>query len=82
MSYGLPVVAGSNGGAADVIGDGVCGRIVRSMDAGGLADALEQLAGDPAAAQRMGEEAVRRAVASHTWDGVAARMAEVLEARL
>ena len=82
LSYGLPVIAGSNGGAADVIGDGACGRIVPSMDAGALGDTLEELAGNPEMVRRMGEEAVRRAAASHTWDAVAANMAEVLEARL
>jgi len=54
MASGLPVVATQVGGNADLVRDGVTGRIVPAGDAAAMAEALVQLAGDPAAAAAMG----------------------------
>jgi glycosyltransferase involved in cell wall biosynthesis len=54
---GIPVVASSAGCLPEVIQNGQTGRIVPTGDAAGLADALQELLNDPAAARRMGAAA-------------------------
>ena len=56
QAAGLPVIASAVGGLVEAIEDGVTGRLVPGGDPGGLAGALKELAGDPAAA---GERATR-----------------------
>lgn len=55
MAAGLPVVATAVAGVPEAVADGVTGRVVPPEDAAALARALSDLAGDPAAARRMGE---------------------------
>ncbi len=63
-SFGLPVVAGSGGGAPEAVRDGVTGLVVDGGDADAVAAALVRLAGDAALRRRMGEEG-RAWVRSH-----------------
>lgn len=63
MAQGLPVVALRAPGAADLIEDGVTGRLTPPEDAAGLAAALTALALDPAGRKRLGT-AARQAVES------------------
>jgi sugar transferase (PEP-CTERM/EpsH1 system associated) len=56
MASGLPVVATDVGANADLVGDGLTGRIVGSGDADSLASALLDLASDPEAAAAMGRQ--------------------------
>ena len=51
---GLPVVASSHGGVAEVVRDGETGRLVAPGDPAALAAALRALADDPGARARMG----------------------------
>lgn len=61
MALGKPVVAMHACGPAEIIDDGISGRLVSAADDGtGLAEAVVALARDPAAAQRMGAAARRR----------------------
>jgi glycosyltransferase involved in cell wall biosynthesis len=62
MAIGLPVVATRVGGIAELVQDGVTGLLVEPDDAGGLADALAVLIGDPERRAAMGRAAVRRIV--------------------
>jgi UDP-glucose:(heptosyl)LPS alpha-1,3-glucosyltransferase len=73
MACGLPAITTPLAGAAELLVDGVHGRLVRSpTDIEGLAKAMEALAVDGAARSRMGEAAARL-MRDHTWDRVAER---------
>lgn len=57
MAYGVPVVVSDTGGNAELVEDGVSGRVVPPGDADALAAALAGLARDPAQRRAMGEAA-------------------------
>ena len=57
MACGLPVVACSDAGAAEVIDDGETGLLVPPKDVDALAAAIERLLDDPDEAKRIGENA-------------------------
>ncbi|MFF3951208.1 glycogen synthase [Streptomyces sp. NPDC001902] len=85
MACGAPVVASAVGGIPEVVEDGVTGLLVpyeekdpEAFEAG-LAAAVGALAGDPAAAARMGTAGRERAVAEFGWDAVARRTVGVYE---
>jgi glycosyltransferase involved in cell wall biosynthesis len=61
MAAGRPVVCTDVGGVSDVVTSGVSGILVPHGDAEALATAIDQLLADPAARERLGQEA-RRAV--------------------
>jgi glycosyltransferase involved in cell wall biosynthesis len=69
---GLPAVAVRVGGVAEVVADGVTGRLVEAGDLEGLARALAEVLGDPALRRRMGDAARRRCQA-FTIEAVAGR---------
>lgn len=61
MASGLPVVTTHNvGAAADLVEDGVNGRVVAPGDANALAQALRELMQDEALRDRMGKNALER----------------------
>ena len=60
MALGKPILATTVGGVPEAIENGVTGLIVPPASAPPLADALAALAGDPALARRLGDEARRR----------------------
>jgi glycosyltransferase involved in cell wall biosynthesis len=62
MMAGKPVIASALGGPVDVIEDGVTGRLVPAGDSDALANAINQLLSDPAAAAEMGRRGRERAV--------------------
>jgi len=61
MALGKPVVAGADGGPAEVITPGVDGLLAPFGDAAALAEALLKYLDDPALAARCAEGAARRA---------------------
>jgi glycosyltransferase involved in cell wall biosynthesis len=61
MAAGLPVVATSSGGPAEIITDGVDGLLVPPGDAAALADALRRLLGDKKLRDELGRAARKRA---------------------
>lgn len=77
MRAGLPVVASNQGGAGEIVHDGVDGLLVDPRDTTGLAAALGALS-DPAERSRLGA-AGRRTVLAHTWDTVTGRTLDVYE---
>lgn len=62
MAGGLPVVATTVGGNADLVVDGETGRLVAAGDVEGMARALIDLASHPAQAQAWGQAGRRRVV--------------------
>lgn len=57
MALGKPIVASSVGGFPEFLADGSSASLVRPEDPQALADAIERLLADPAAAQRLGDAA-------------------------
>lgn len=60
MQHGLPCIGSTHDAAAEVIEDGVTGRLVDQADIAGLARTLVTLLGEPALRARMGEAGRRR----------------------
>lgn len=71
MASGVPVVATTAGGMAEVVRDGLDGLAVPPDDAQALAAAMLRLARDPDLRRRLGEEGRRSAVQRFSWDRVA-----------
>ena len=74
LAAGLPAIAGTVGGSADLVGD--AGRVVDPTDDAALRDAMRALA-DPLVAARLGALARARAPL-FTWRAVAARLLAAL----
>jgi len=66
MMAGKPVVVSAAGGSAELVEDGVTGRLVPPGDAGALADAIAELLASPTKAAEMGRRA--RQVALERYD--------------
>lgn len=78
---GTPAVAGHSGGSGEAVVDGVTGLVVDDpRDVGEVAAALDGLLSDPDLRRRMGTAARRRATTEHTYDVLARRLNEALEA--
>jgi glycosyltransferase involved in cell wall biosynthesis len=80
MASGLPVVASNVGGNNDLVVPGETGFLFDLPDVAALRRDLEALAGDPALGRSMGARGRDRAIAEHSWLGVAARYVELLPA--
>ncbi|MBX5447387.1 MAG: glycosyltransferase family 4 protein [Acidothermus cellulolyticus] len=78
---GLPVVAGTSGGAPEAVPPGG-GVVVDGRDPAALVDVLAELLSDPKRAAEMGEAARAWVVAHATWDAAAARLAQLLNGEL
>jgi N-acetyl-alpha-D-glucosaminyl L-malate synthase BshA len=61
MAVGVPVVATSVGGTAEVVAEGETGYLRSPHDVDGMVEALERILGDGEAARKMGEAGRRRA---------------------
>jgi glycosyltransferase involved in cell wall biosynthesis len=61
MACGVPVIAGNEGAPAELVGEGVHGRVVDAADPARIAAALTELLGDSRIARRMGASARARA---------------------
>ncbi|GAA1019309.1 glycosyl transferase family 1 [Acrocarpospora pleiomorpha] len=75
---GLPVVAGSSGGAPDAVRHGETGLVVDGTEPHAIATALLTLLQDPATARTMGERGRAWIEREWTWNQVAARFATLL----
>jgi len=75
MSCGLPVVVSGNGSQREIVTNGENGLLVESGDVGGLAAAIETLAGDGEMRARLGLSARRTYLERFTLQ----RMAEEME---
>jgi phosphatidyl-myo-inositol dimannoside synthase len=77
---GIPVVAGDSGGAPETVLPGQTGNVVDGRDLAAITDAVCDVLADPVAAQRMGQHGRDWVLANWRWDGLAARMGELLRA--
>ncbi len=82
MSAGKPLLCANDGGINDVVVDGVQGRTVPPRDVGAAATALDQMLGDGAAREKMGNAARELVAERLTWDANAAAMLNVFRAGL
>jgi starch synthase len=85
MACGTPVVASAVGGIPEVVRDGVTGLLVpydekdpAAFEAA-LAEALNSVIADPAAAARMGEAGRERTVREFGWDAIARQTVAVYD---
>jgi glycosyltransferase involved in cell wall biosynthesis len=74
MASGLPCVGSRAGGIPDILTDKVTGLLVERGNVASLADALQRLASDREARQRMGRQGRRHAVKYLDWALSAARL--------
>ncbi|HEY2063097.1 MAG TPA: glycosyltransferase family 4 protein [Amycolatopsis sp.] len=76
---GLPVVAGTSGGAPEAVLDEVTGHVVDGRDVGQLRETLAALLADPVRARRMGEAGRAWVKENWRWDTMAARLSGLLD---
>jgi glycosyltransferase involved in cell wall biosynthesis len=80
MACGLPVIASVQAGASENVVDGSTGYLLRDpMNHVELAELIRRLAGDRAAAQKLGDAAAQYVQASVSWDHNASATREFLE---
>ncbi|WP_029373766.1 GDP-mannose-dependent alpha-(1-6)-phosphatidylinositol monomannoside mannosyltransferase [Mycobacterium sp. UM_WWY] len=75
---GVPVVAGTSGGAPETVLDGETGTVVDGTDVAAIATAVSDLLGDPGRAAAMGVAGRHWAVDNWQWRAKGARLAELL----
>jgi starch synthase len=78
LSYGVPVIATVNTGAADIFEDGFEGWQVPIRDPQAIAQKLQQLADDPALMNEMSQRAIERAKQLGGWETTGKLLLEAL----
>ena len=78
---GVPVVAGSSGGAPETVRDGETGRVVDGRVHEEIVEAISDLLADPELARRMGMAGRRWINRDWNWDVHTGRLADLLRAR-
>ncbi|MBP6632699.1 MAG: glycosyltransferase, partial [Kofleriaceae bacterium] len=71
MALGCPVVASDVAALADLVVDGVTGRLFRKGDIGALTAVLTELIADPAQRTRLGQAAAAWVRRDRSWDALA-----------
>jgi phosphatidyl-myo-inositol dimannoside synthase len=82
MALGKPVIAGSSGGAREIVQDGVTGFLVNPDDPDTLARCLVQLLGDEDLRRNMGDAGRQRIEENYTFPRFRDRFVQILEAGL
>jgi glycosyltransferase involved in cell wall biosynthesis len=77
QACGVPVIATTGGGAAEVVADGETGLLVPPGDAGALAGAVARLLGDPDLRSGLGRAGRRRALRCFDQETYADRLADL-----
>jgi phosphatidylinositol alpha-1,6-mannosyltransferase len=75
--YGVPAVAGREGGAVDAVADGQTGLLCNGSALNDVSDKMARLLNDPALRKRLGAAAAERARAS-LWNAMLPRFLEAL----
>ena len=78
---GLPVIAGTSGGAPETVEDGVTGDVVDGRDGDALVAALVRQLSDPGLRERMGRAGRELMERRWTWPGLVAGLVEAIDAR-
>jgi glycosyltransferase involved in cell wall biosynthesis len=68
MGFGLPVIAGSHGGAIEIVDHGINGLLVSPGDVKGIAEHIRDLVKDRGTLAAMGRAALERFEAFPTWE--------------
>jgi phosphatidylinositol alpha-1,6-mannosyltransferase len=76
---GLPVVAGTSGGAPETVQEGVTGHVVEPRSADAVAATIDDLLADPVRARAMGAAGRAWVEQRWSWTTIAATFAELLE---
>jgi phosphatidyl-myo-inositol dimannoside synthase len=76
---GLPVVAGTSGGAPETVREGVTGHVVQPRSPAAVATALVALLDDPARARAMGAAGRAWVEQRWSWTSIAATFADLLD---
>lgn len=79
QAAGLPVLAGDEGGVADVVADGITGRLVPRRDPAAFAAALSGLLDRPDELRRLGTAALARVPEVHGLAPAGTRLAAALD---
>lgn len=80
MSLGKPIVATKSGGLPELVVPGETGFLIEKRDSGALADAVRELSGNPALAERLGQRAREIQRAEYTIEKFGERMEAVYRA--
>ena len=80
MACGVPVIGSAVGGLLDTIVDGITGLHVPPRDPARLARAINALAADPAARERLGAAGAERARELYGWERIAEQTLQVYAA--
>ncbi|HET7335004.1 MAG TPA: glycosyltransferase family 4 protein [Rhizomicrobium sp.] len=78
-AFGLPSLAGSDGGTRNAVTDGVTGRIVDGSDAQAVEDALRQMLKNEEMRKEMGRAAHKRFWSEFAWDAAITRFEALLK---
>lgn len=81
LRRGVPVLATSGVGMAEVVRESGAGRVVDGAPAA-IAAALAEMLADPQRCRMMGEAGRARVIESYSWSGIARRMAALYESLL
>jgi glycogen synthase len=76
-ALGTPLVVSGTGGLAELVTDGVSGRVFATGDRGALADAITRSLNDPVTTARMARTARTRALRDYGWPVIAERTVQV-----
>jgi phosphatidylinositol alpha-1,6-mannosyltransferase len=76
---GLPVVAGTSGGAPETVQEGITGHVVEPRSADAVAGVLVRLLDDPAKARAMGAAGRAWVEQRWSWTSIASTFAHLLE---
>jgi glycosyltransferase involved in cell wall biosynthesis len=75
MACGRPVVCTALPQLVDIVSG--CGMLIPTGDAGAVADALSELASDPALVHTLGKAARKKVVAEYSWDDTVAKTLDI-----
>ncbi|WP_303324323.1 glycosyltransferase family 4 protein [Actinomyces radicidentis] len=78
---GVPVIAGTSGGAPETVTEGVTGLVVDGRDEDALVAALVRLLTDPEERERMGAAGRELMEAEWTWPGLVESLVKTIDAR-
>jgi glycosyltransferase involved in cell wall biosynthesis len=78
QAAGLPVLAGAEGGVADVVADGITGRLAPRREPAAFAAVLADLLDRPAELGSMGHAAAARVAELHSLPAAKARLGRAL----
>ncbi|MEQ9815528.1 MAG: glycosyltransferase family 4 protein [Azospirillaceae bacterium] len=78
QAAGLPVVAGRQGGVAEIVAEGETALLARAGDAADFADQLARLLDDPGLAARLGAAALHHVHQSHGMEAATVRLDRIL----